>query len=249
VIKIKCIILCAGYATRLYPLTKDKPKPLLPIAGKPMIEHILFRVEEVEDIDKIFVVTNNKFYSHFEDWSKNYKSNKKITIVNDNTTSNEDRLGAIGDIDFVVKHQNVDEELLVIAGDNLFEFSLVHLADFFKEKQASVVALYDLKEKHKAANMYGVVETDHTTKIIGFEEKPEQPKTSLISTACYVFTKKDLELLEKCIAEHHKPDNLGDFIKWLSGKEHVYGFVFEESWFDIGSHEQLKEVNEIYGER
>lgn len=246
---MKAIILAAGYATRLHPLTLDKPKPLIEVGGMPMVEHILFRIEEVNDVDGIFIVTNDKFYPKFVEWSKGFKCNKPLKILNDSTKSNEDRLGAVGDIHFVVQKEKIDEDLMVIAGDNLFEFSLAHLVGFFNKKNASIVALCDLLEKEKLAKKFGVVELDEHLRVVGFEEKPEHPKTSLTSTACYIFTKKDLELLEKCIKEDKKPDNLGDFIKWLSEREHIYGFVFTESWFDIGSHEQLEEVRKLYEEK
>lgn len=246
---MKALILAAGYATRLYPLTLDKPKPLIEVGGKPMIEHILLRTEEVNDIDEVIIVTNEKFYYKFLEWIKGYKSGKKLKILNDKTQTEDDKLGAIGDIDFAVKAEKIDDDLMVIGGDNLFEFSLKDLVDFFKSKKASVVALRDLKQKEKLAGKFGVVETDMYEKIVGFEEKPSKPKTTLASTACYIFTKKDIELLEKCIKEHKQPDNLGDFIRWLSQKEHVYGFIFEEEWFDIGNPDQLKEVDELFKKR
>lgn len=235
---MKAIVLCAGYSTRLHPLTLNQPKPLLKVAGKPMLEHIMFRIEEVDDVDEIFIVTNDKFYQHFLHWLKNYKSNKKINIINDGTKTNESRLGAVGDIHFVVKNKNIDDDILIIAGDNLFEFSLDHMNIFFNEKKSPVVALYDVKDK-ELAKKYGIVALDEKEKIIGFEEKPLEPKSTLASTACYIFSKKDLEELEKIISQGKKPDNLGDFIKFLSERTHVYGFVFSEAWFDIGSKEQL----------
>ncbi|MDP7180722.1 MAG: nucleotidyltransferase family protein [Candidatus Woesearchaeota archaeon] len=246
---MKCIILAAGYATRLYPLTLNKPKPLVEVAGKPMIEHILNRVEETKDIDKVFIVTNDKFYNHFNEWLNNYSSNKEIKIINDHTKTNEDRLGAIGDIDFVINGENIKDDILVIAGDNLFEFNLNQLEDFFKEKKASTIALFDIVDKSKAAKKYGIIELDNNNKIVGLEEKPKNPKTSIISTACYIFSKEDIDELAKCIKENHQPDNLGDFIKYLSEKKDVFGLIFKEKWFDIGSHEELEEAHNIWSKR
>ena len=243
---MKSIILAAGYATRLYPLTENQPKPLLPVAGKPMLNYIMEKIEEVSNIDEVFVVTNNKFFLTFVQWKANNedKFTKKITIVNDKTKTNEDRLGAIGDIHYVIDTMNIDEELLVIAGDNLFEFSLGEFVDFAKGR--SSLAVYDLKDKSKIANKFGCVELDEESKLIGFEEKPSNPKTTLASTACYFFTKDDVELLENCIKENNKPDNTGDFIQYLSEKKDVFGFVFDEKWFDIGGKEEYEEVNKIY---
>lgn len=236
---MKAIVLAAGYATRLYPLTLNQPKPLLKVAGKPMIEHIMFRIEEVDDIDEIFIVTNDKFYKHFLDWSKNYKSNKTIKVINDGTKSNEDRLGAVGDIHFVLKNKEIDDDVLIIAGDNLFEFSLHHLNIFFNKKKSPVIALYDVKDK-ELAKKYGIALINEDKKIIHFEEKPNNPRSTLAGTACYMFTKSDNKELEKVILSGKTPDNLGDFIKHLSENKHVYGFVFSERWFDVGSKEQLE---------
>lgn len=244
---MKCVILCAGYGTRLYPLALNTPKPLLEIAGRPLLDHILERVEDIGDIDEILVVTNGKFFGKFNEWAKNRKD-KRLKLINDKTSSEENRLGAIGDIDFAIRQEKIDDDLFVIAGDNLFEFSLKHLYNFFTKKHASVIALYDIGEKNIASKKFGVVEIDSASRVIGFEEKPEYPKTSLISTACYILAKKDVRLLEQCIIEHKRPDNLGDFIKWLSTKEHVYGYVFFERWFDIGSNEQLQEAEEYWRE-
>lgn len=246
---MKCIILCAGYGTRLYPLTLDRPKPLLPIAGRHILEHILIRIEKLDVIDEILIVTNDKFFDNFRDWKRKYSSTKPIKIINDKTKNEEDRLGAIGDIDFAIKQEKIDEDLLVIAGDNLFDFNLNLLFEFFKEKNSSVVALYDIKDKNKAAKKYGVVELDKNNKIVNLEEKPEFPKTTLVSTGCYIFSKTGIEELEKCIERHEKPDNLGDFIKWLSKLKNIYGFIFNEDWFDIGNQEQLKKADIIWSRK
>ena len=239
---MKCLVLAAGYATRLYPLTKDTPKPLLEISGKPLLEHILLKVEEIKDIDEIYIVTNDKFYQNFLEWNNNFKSNIKIKIINDNTKSNDDRLGAIGDINFTIKNESINDDLLIVAGDNLFEFNLTNLHDFFKSKNSSVVALYDIINKDIAANKLGVVSLDHNNTIIELQEKPAQPKTSIISTACYIIHKNHIELFEKCLEDKNKPDNIGEFISWISSKQKVYGKIFSEAWFDIGSLDQLEKA-------
>jgi len=248
VFRIKAIILCAGYATRLYPLTMNKPKPLLYVGGKPIIEYIIGRLDGIGSLDAIYVVTNDKFSSHFNEWKKGLRHPKEIVIVNDGTLSNEDRLGAIGDIHFVIERERIDDDVLVIGGDNLFEFSLLHLHGFFLKKKRSVVALYDVKDR-KLASQYGIVSLDSSHRIIDFQEKPAKPKSTLASTACYIFSKDDITELGKCIREHRKPDNLGDFIKYLSSHREVYGFAFTERWFDIGSHEQLREADEWWSAR
>lgn len=245
---MKSIILAAGYGTRLYPLTKDTPKPLLDIAGKPMINYITDKLEPIDIIDEIIVVSNDKFYSNFVEWKNNYQGKKKITILNDGSTCNDNRLGAVGDIHFAIQNKDIQDDVIVIGGDNLFEFSIVNLIDLFKQKNSSIVAVRDLIDKEKLANKFGVIELNDDFKIIGFEEKPENPKTSLASTCCYLFTKDDMGLFEKCIEENNKPDNTGDFIKYLSSQKNIYGYIFKEKWFDIGSFELLEEVRNLYSQ-
>jgi len=240
---MKCVLLCAGYATRLYPLTLDRPKPLLPITGKPMIEHILDKIEKVDDIDEVLIVTNNKFFNDFRNWKRKHSLSKPIKIVNDETNSDDDKLGAVGDIGFVVKKEKIEDDVFIVGGDNLFKFDLRGLFELFKEKKASVIALYDVEDRSIAAGKYGVVEIDENNKITALEEKPENPKTSLVSTACYIFNEEDIEELKKSLAEGGKHDNLGDFIKWLVEKKELYGLIFKEKWFDIGSKDQLKEAD------
>jgi len=244
---MKSLILAAGYATRLYPLTLNTPKSLLLISGKPLIEIIISRIEELKDIDTIYIVTNEKFYSKFLEWSKGFQSQKKVVIINDRTKSNKDRLGAVGDMHFVIQKEKVNEDLLVIAGDNLFEFSLLDMYQFYKKKKSTVVAFRDLKDKKLIANKLGTAHLDETGKILEFQEKPAMPKTSLAATACYIFTKEDLIELERCIKENKKPDNSGDFVRHLAEKKHVYAYMFEERWFDIGDLEQLKEADKYWG--
>ncbi|MCD5401888.1 NTP transferase domain-containing protein, partial [candidate division NPL-UPA2 bacterium] len=170
---MKALILAAGYGTRLYPLTKDKPKPLLPVAGRPMIEHILKKIEEIEEIDKVYVVTNEKFAGHFRDWRDTYlpvpspqtgPGRREIKIINDATTSDDNKRGAIGDMQLVIERERVDDDLLVIAGDNLFEFSLRDFATFFREKGASI-AVHNLPDL-EAVKRYSIVKLDENRRII-----------------------------------------------------------------------------------
>lgn len=243
---MKALILAAGYATRLYPLTENTPKPLLDVGGRPMMEHIMEKVEELDDVDEVLVVTNSKFHKHFEEWAASYQSKKKITIVNDGTMSNDDRLGAIGDMHFAVQKHNVDDDLLVIAGDNLFDCSLVNFVAHFKDKQTSTLAVRDLGDPALLAKKLGTVEMNEASRIIGFEEKPERPKTSLAATALYLFTKEDVRELKDLCENNKVPDASGEFIKHLMSKKPVHAFAFKESWHDIGSHEQLAEVRRLF---
>ena len=246
---MKAIILAAGYATRLHPLTENQPKPLLAVGEKPIVEHILDKINQIQEVDEIIIVTNNKFTPHFESWLKSYQTSKPIKIVNDGTLTNEDRLGAVGDINFVLEKENIQDDVLVVAGDNLFEFELINLMAFFKEKNTTVVALHDLKDKNKVADKLGVVQIDQENKIIDFEEKPADPKTTLASTGCYIFKKDDVLHIANYVKSGERWDNTGDFLKWLMDQSAIYGFTFTERWFDIGSFEALEEAYEVYGKK
>jgi len=241
---MKALILAAGYATRLYPLTENIPKSLIKVGDKTIVEHILNKIEKIDIIDEIFLVTNNKFHQNFMGWFNNYKSNKKIKIINDKTLNNEDRLGAVGDINFVLKKENINDNLLVIAGDNLFGFSLITFLDFHKEKKSSVVAFHDLKDLMKVKGKYGVGILEGS-RVVDFEEKPLVPRSSLASTACYLFSKRDLSLVSNLMNEE-RADNPGDLIKYLTRKSEVHGFVFDEHWFDVGSFESLDIARRSY---
>ncbi len=241
---MKALILAAGYATRLYPLTKNLPKPLLKVGDNKVIEHIISKIESVKDIDEIFIVTNEKFYPEFNKWLNNYKSSKKIEIISDGTLSNEDRLGSIGDIEFVVKSKALQDDLLVVAGDNLFEFSLNKFVDFFKIKNNYLVALCDLKDKNKIKNTFGCVELKNDS-IIGFEEKPNSPRSSIAAIACYVYPRRhlqDLFIKNSCT----NFENIEGIINKFIVSSEINGYVFSEDWFDIGSFELLEQARKRY---
>ncbi|MBS3139751.1 nucleotidyltransferase family protein [Candidatus Woesearchaeota archaeon] len=239
---MKAIILAAGYATRLYPLTKDKAKPLLEVGGKKIIDHILDKIYQIKEAAEIYVVTNDKFYLDFLNWSRD-KKDSNLLVLNDGTKANEDRLGAIGDIYRVIKERKIDDHLLVIAGDNLFEFSIRNFVDFFKQKKSSIVALRGLKDKNKVKGKFGVALLKND-RIIDFQEKPEEPKSSLASTACYLFHKEDLGFIKE-LAESGS-DLSGLILKKLVEESELNGFVFTEAWFDIGSFENLEEAKLFY---
>lgn len=238
---MQAIILAAGYATRMYPLTQSTPKPLLRVGDKSIVDHIIEKIPK--EVKKIHIVTNAKFYNQFKDWQKN---KKHISIVNDGTTSNETRLEGIGDILFTIKQQNIDDDLLIIAGDNIFEFNLQKMIDVFKQKQTPIVAVSDLKDKSRLALKFGVIELDKNNKIIRFEEKPENPKTSLASTAIYIIPKTHISKPIEYTKEIKEKKAVGYFMQWLIKKEAVYVLVFDEPWYDIGSFEDYNKVIEIY---
>lgn len=242
---MRAIILAAGYATRLYPLTKDKPKPLLDVAGKPIIEHIIRKLEQIKEVDRIYVVTNSKFKQHFKDWLKNFDADKPVEVVNDGTTSNEDRLGALGDVHFVIDKKNINDDIILIAGDNLFELQLPEVHNYFKKRKSNVIVLHDVKDLN-LAKQYGIVEVDSKNQVVNFVEKPTSPKTTLASTGIYLFPQKTIELIKKYIAQGNNPDKTGNFIEWLHKRDGVHSYITDKKWYDIGSLEQLEKANRYY---
>ncbi|PIN76086.1 hypothetical protein COV17_03250 [Candidatus Woesearchaeota archaeon CG10_big_fil_rev_8_21_14_0_10_36_11] len=241
---MKAIILAAGYATRLYPLTENQPKPLLEVNKIPIIEHILEKLNTIKNIRDIYIVTNARFYDLFRTWHCNYTSPKNIVLLNDGTTSNDDRLGAVGDIYHVIQEKEINEDIVVIAGDNLFGFELQQFITFSERNNSSSVAFCDLKDVEKVRRRFGVGVLQGE-KLIGFEEKPLEPSSALASTACYLFKKEDFQFIEKAM-ERGSADNTGDFVKFLVHNSTVHGFVFDEHWFDIGSFESLKDAENLY---
>jgi glucose-1-phosphate thymidylyltransferase len=242
---MQAIILAAGYATRLYPLTLNRPKPLLDVGGRPMIEYIIEKIEEVGEIGEINVVTNQKFYNSFREWQSHLMSKKTIRIINDQTTSNEDRLGAIGDVLFVIDKKKIQEDILVVAGDNLFDFSLQDVMEVYRSKRADCIALFDVGDK-ELAKQYGIVEIDSDGKVVGFYEKPHEPPSTLCSTGVYVFTRSTVSDIRRYVNEGGDRDKTGHFVEWLFKKRPVYSYVSKKRWYDIGSFSQLEEARNAY---
>ena len=240
--KAKALILAAGYATRLYPLTRDYPKPLLQVKGKPIINYIIDKFTGLKEIDEIFVVTNSKFISHFKRWRKKIRSNKRISLIDDLTKSPEDRLGAVGDIDFTIRAKSIKNDLLVIGGDNLFMESMRGFIDLAKNKNSPVLGVYDIKNKRNATK-YGVIKLDKNNKVVDFQEKPRKPKSSLVAMCLYYFPKKRLSFIGEYADNRNKNnDTTGSYIDWLRRKINVYGYIFKEPWYDIGDHKFYDEA-------
>lgn len=244
---MKAILVCAGYATRLFPLTENYPKHLLVIGTKPIIEHIIEKVEVTGLVKEIIIVTNNKYTPRFLDWRKQYSGSMPIKIINDGTLSSKDALGPIGDIHFALKKAQVNDDVLIVAGDNLFAFDI---AEFVKFKpKYSKVALYDLKDPALLSNKFGTVLVDKRNKIVDFEEKPEKPKSSLAATMCYLIKKNDIKKYEDYIQEGNTLMESGSFFTYLITKVPVYGYSFSERWWDIGSFEALEEADRIFASK
>jgi glucose-1-phosphate thymidylyltransferase len=231
---MKALILAAGYATRLRPLTDMIPKQLLPIAERPMVDWILDRIAETS-ADEIHLVTNARFAGDFERWAQD----KDVRVHNDGTTSNENRLGAIGDIEFV----ELDDDLLVVAGDNLFDYSLADYEAYWRAHPgASSVAVLDVGDP-ELAKKYGIVDVDEEDRIIGFVEKPEDPPTTLCATATYLYAREHVRLIPTYLEEGNPPDQPGNYVAWLHARAPVYAYRFEGEWYDIGDANQLLEAD------
>ncbi len=244
---MKALIMAAGYATRLYPLTRDRAKPLLPVGGKPIIDYIVEALEAVQEIDRIYVVTNSKFAAMFRDWASEREGGKPIEVVDDGTVSDDDKLGAIGDIRFVIKQKQIDDDLLIVAGDNLFEFDLTEIVKFFKEK-GTTVAAYDVGDR-EAAKRYGNVAVDKDQRVVDFQEKPKDPPSTLAAIGMYVFPKDRVGMFQIYAEEGNNQDAPGYYVGWLYKREPVYAFVFSGVWYDIGDLGMYKKADELYGSK
>jgi glucose-1-phosphate thymidylyltransferase len=238
---VKAVILAAGYATRLRPLTDDVPKHLLPVGDRPMLDWVLDRVREVEAVDAIHLVTNSRFAPAFARWAGEHG----VSVHDDGTTSNEDRLGAVGDLRLVIEEAGLeDEELVVLAGDNLFEFSLPGFVEWWRAKPqpATAVPLHDVGDLELATH-YGIADTGDDDRVVRFVEKPSDPPSTLASTLIYLVPPEHVRLVRTYLDEGQSPDNAGSFLGWLAAREPVYGYRFEGTWYDVGNHAQLLEAD------
>lgn len=239
---MKAVVTAAGYASRLWPLTKDAPKPLLEIHGKPLVQHIVGKIAEIPAVDAIFIVTNAKFHPMFESWLKAAGAAFAVPVrlLNDGTLSNDDRLGQVGDIRFVIETEGIDDDLLVVAGDNLFNFSLLPAYRMFLQQQLIMNPLWESKSYKAARESGSVVINEETCEFVEFMEKSPMPKSTLISLGIYFFPRQKLGLIRRYIEEKNNPDKMGFFLMWLMQHETVIGHIYTDKWFDIGWIEALE---------
>jgi glucose-1-phosphate thymidylyltransferase len=245
---MKALILAAGYATRLYPLTLTQPKPLLPVAGRPMIEYVLDNLAPVGGIDRVYVVTNAKFAGHFSRWSDDYRARHpgyEFTVVNDGSTDDSNKLGAIGDLHLVLEKEKVDDDLIVVAGDNLFNQPLAGFGETCRARQAPVLGIYDVGSMD-LARKYSNVQLDESGRILSFVEKPPQPSSTLAGIALYYYPRQVLPLIRQYVAEGNNPDQPGRLVQWMCQRTPFYTWQVPGLWYDIGSKETLEEANRIY---
>ncbi len=241
--KMKCLILAAGYATRLYPLTENFPKPLLKVGEKTILDWLVDDIDGGGLVDEYIVISNRKYAAHFETWAKTKK--QKITVVDDGTSTNETRLGAVRDILFALDTCGIDDDILVIAGDNVLDFSLTRFAAYAKEKKTSCVMRYFEKSEERL-HKCGVLVVDENDLVLDMEEKPKEPKSHHCCPPFYFYTKSDARLIGEGIRDGCGVDAPGSFVAWLCRKSPVHAMEMPGSRYDIGNLESYENVQKIY---
>lgn len=249
---MKAIILAAGYATRMYPLTENTPKPLLPFRGSTVIDHIIAQVNALPGgagknrpplVDEIFVVTNSKFYTHFREWAKTAPSAAKIHVLDDGTTSNENRRGAVGDVQFAIDEKKIDDELVVVAGDNFFTYDLREQYDVYRETGCDTLCGKELDDPEKI-KAFAVALLDECGKVIDLEEKPAKPKSNLAIYATYFFRRDTVPLIRQYLDEGGNADLIGAFPQWLYLRRDVYAYKMNGECYDIGTIEMYEKLKD-----
>lgn len=242
---MKCILLCAGYATRLFPLTQNFPKALLEVGGRAILDYTLDEVNSIDEIDHIYLVTNAKYTPHFEEWAKSKNNIKPITVFNDGTTNNDDRLGAIGDMQFTIEKAGIDDDILVLATDNLFTFKLKDFVEFYKTKNAPSVCVRE-EEDINLLKRVGVAKLDEDMRIVDFVEKPAEPQSKYAVYAEYIYPKNVLPMIKTYLEEGNSCDAPGNLVAYMYKRLPTYAYAFNGVCYDVGTHEALAQVNEIY---
>ena len=239
---MKCIILAAGYATRLYPLTENFPKPLLEINNKTILDYLIEDLETKHYIDEYIVVSNHKFYDIFTKWSKKYN---KVKILDDGSTNNDNRLGAVNDIKYAIDKLNINDNCLVIAGDNLLDFSLNSFIEYAISKETSCVMRHYQEDINKLKRT-GVLEIDAKDKVLSMEEKPSVPKSNYACPPFYYYLAKDLKLIDTAIKEGCNIDAPGSFVSWLCNKSIIHAYLMPGNRYDIGNLESYEKIKKNY---
>lgn len=228
---MKAIILAGGYAKRFWPVTRDKPKPLLPIAGKPIIDLIMDKIEQVPEVNTVYLSTNEAFAEQFQQWAEQRKTEKRIELVVEPSKKESEKFGSLGALEYIIRRKKLKSDLLVLAGDNIFSFDLNKFIDSYRDEPRIIV--HNMHDRQRCRR-YGVVSLGKDMKITDFEEKPREPKSTLVSTACYVFPKDTLKLFKEYKSKDKPLDNMGSFLEWLYKRTTVRGYITEGFWYDIG---------------
>jgi glucose-1-phosphate thymidylyltransferase len=248
--QLDIIILAAGFGTRLYPLTSNVPKALLEVGHKPILDRIMDRVILIDSQYRIFLVTNSKFYSHFETWAAAFKHSYhfdgEILVLDDGKYSNEERLGPIGDMNFVLEKFKIVNDLMIVASDNIVDFDLTDLISMRQHRDSSVLAVYDFHDMEAVKKKFGVVKLDVDNKLLSFVEKPVNPESSIAATGIYLIKNEDVQHIRALQARPHDGElNLGNLMIELLARSIVHCLLVPK-WFDIGSLDDLKKANNEY---
>ena len=240
---MKCLILAAGYATRLYPLTENFPKPLLKVGNKTILDWLIDDIDGAGLVDEYIVISNHKFAHHFQNWAA--EKQQKVTVVDDGTSSNETRLGAVCDIQFAIDQLGLDDDMLVIAGDNLLDFRLQRFARYAKEKGTSCIMRFYEPNDEKLLKC-GVVTTDQTDRVLRMTEKSPTPETHWCCPPFYYYTKDDARLVKKGIESGCGTDAPGSYIAWLCTQTAVHAMEMPGRRYDIGNLQSYEQVQKDY---
>jgi glucose-1-phosphate thymidylyltransferase len=228
------VVLAGGYATRLWPITRHRPKMFLPVGGETVVDGVFADLEADDRIEDVYVSTNERFAGAFADHLAASRFEKPRLSVEE-TTAEDEKLGVVGALAQLVAREGIDDDLLVVAGDNLISFGLSSFVDFFEGREGAALAAYDVGSRERAT-AYGVLDLDGD-RVVGFQEKPDEPRSTLVSIACYAFPAAALDLLETYLAADENPDEPGWFVRWLQARRPVHAFDFDGAWFDIGTAE------------
>lgn len=242
---MKALILAAGYATRLYPMTREVPKALLPLGPGTILDHIVRKVERVSGISEIVLVSNHRFASAFRAWAESRECSVPVRVLDDGSTHEGNRLGAVGDMAFAVKEMGMEEDLLVMAGDNVFTFELQEYVDFYHKRQRDCILVQPMERKEDLQRV-GVVQLDEGDTVLSFEEKPAHPRTNLGVLAVYIYRKDTLPLIGEYLNEGNQPDAPGYFPEWLCQRKEMAAYRARGTSYDIGTPEAYREVTENY---
>ncbi len=245
---IECVILAGGFARRLLPLTERVPKPLLPVAGRPILSYIIEKLRRVTELGRCYLTTNRRFAQQFSDFIASECRGLGVELFIEDAESEGQKLGSVAALGHIVSRKGITKDTMVIGGDNLFDLELSELASFQRSVRASVLALYDVGSRERAS-LYGVVELDQSGRVVSLVEKPREPPSTLVSTACYIFTGEDIALLRVYLEGGNPRDAAGHFVSWLSRRRPVHGLPFTGMWYDIGSLESYKEADRFMRER
>lgn len=240
---MKCLILAAGYATRLYPLTENFPKPLLTVGSKTILDWLVDDIADLGKVDEFVVISNHKFAHHFEQWANT--KNCRITVVDDGTSTNETRLGAVRDIQFALEQLQLEDDLLVIAGDNILDFSFIDFISFVEEKGTSCVMCHKenvLEKQQKTA----IITKDKNDLITSYEEKPQIPRGNLAVPPFYFYRREDVKRISEALSDSCNADAPGSFAAWLSKKTPMHAWTMLGKRYDIGDLKSYEEVNKIF---